>query len=196
MRTRILFTCIVALLAVGPVLGAPLIVPAASTSIAAPASTPHSGIPGLDALPYGLAAFGAIRIKDTASLAKKFINRAGAASKDYEDGVRAAGADWENGAKNGGDNYRIAVTQAASEGRYERGISAAGAAKYVQKATTLGPQRFQTGVQAAEGDWARGSQPYLDALKGVELPPRRPRGQNAARAQAVADRLHQMRVGK
>lgn len=138
----------------------------------------------------------AIRIKDTASLAKKFVQRAGAASGDYKDGVAQSGQDWEAGARAGADNYRIAVTQAATEGRFERGIAAAGAAKFVNRATTLGAQRYGTGVQAAEGDWSKGVAPYLDALKGLELPPRRPRGQNADRANAVAQRLHQMRVGK
>ena len=60
----------------------------------------------------------------------------------------------------------------------------------------FGSQRFATGVQASEAEYAKGSAPYLDALKGLELPPKRPRGQNAGRANAVADRLHQMRVGR
>jgi hypothetical protein len=191
-----LFVVAVAVLATGL---SPVVWPtvqAAPLSIAAPADaqTPTAGDPlGIF---YLLPAMGAIRIKDTASLAKKFVQRAGAASGDYKDGVAQSGQDWEAGARAGAENYRIAVTQAATEGRFERGIAAAGAAKFVQRATSLGAQRYGTGVQAAEGDWAKGTQPYLDALKGLELPPRRPRGQNAERANAVAQRLHQMRVGK
>lgn len=196
MKTRILFSALVALLAVGPVIGVPPIVQAAPMMAAAPADVPASPIGAPEALLYGLAVFGAIRIKDTGSLAKKFVQRAGAASADYKDGVSQSGQDWESGAKAGAENYRIAVTQAATEGRFEKGIAAAGAAKFVKRATELGSQRFATGVQAAEGEWARGTQPYLDALKSMELPAKRPRGQNADRANAVAQRLHQMRVGK
>lgn len=196
MRNRVFFLIVVAVLVVGPLAGAPPTVHAASASIAAPVSHPASDPAAPDALLYGLAAFGAIRIKDTGALAKKFVQRAGAAGNDYTEGVKAAGADWESGAKAGEDNYKIAVTQAANEGRFGKGVSAAGAAKFTQRASTLGAQRYPTGVQAAEGDWAKGSQPYLDSLKSMELPPRRPRGQNAERANAVAQRLHAMRVGK
>lgn len=195
-RSKAFLALVVALVAAGPLVGVSTVVQAAPLVVAAPTDAPSSpgGIP--EALLYGLGAVGAIRIRDTATLAKKFVQRAGAASNEYTEGVKAAGQDWETGARNGADNYRIAVTQAANEGRFEKGIAAAGAAKFVAKASTLGPQRFQTGVSAAEGDWARGSQPYLDSLKSMELPPRRPRGQNADRANAVATRLHQMRVGK
>lgn len=196
MRNRVLFVIVVALLAVGPLASAPPTLHAAGIVMAAPADAPTSSVSGLEALLYGLAAFGAIRIKDTGSLAKKFVQRASAASKDYEEGVKASGADWEAGARNGAENYRIAVTQAASEGRFEKGVAAAGSAKFVARAASLGAQRFGPGVQASEGEWAKGAAPYLDALKGLELPARRPRGQNADRANAVAQRLHQMRVGK
>lgn len=196
MRTRMLLAVIVALLAIGPLAGAPSTVQAAGLVITAPVDAPAAPVGGLEALLYGLALFGAIRIKDTGSLARKFVTRAGAATKDYEEGVKAAGADWEKGARDGADNYRTAVTQAAAEGRFERGVAAAGSAKFVNRASTLGAQRFGPGVQAAEAEWAKGAAPYLDALKGMELPPRRPRGQNAERANAVAQRLHQMRVGK
>jgi len=196
MRIRYFVVTLVAALAIGPLVGAPSTVDAAGVSIAAPAQAPrsHSSVP--ETLLYGLAAFGAIRIKDTGSLAKKFVQRASAAGADYKDGVMAAGQDWEAGARNGEDNYKAAVVEAANQGRFGKGVAAAGAAKYTARASTLGAQRFPTGVAAAEGDWAKGSQPYLDSLKSLELPPRRPRGQNAGRANAVAERLHQMRVGK
>ena len=66
------------------------------------------------------------------------------------------------------------------------------------RASTLGAQRFHGGVGAAEGDWARGTQPYLDTLKGMELPPRRPKGDpgNQARANAVAVRLRAVKLGR
>lgn len=196
MRIKVLFAAVLAVLVLGPLAGAPATLHAATVSVSAPGHGPVAPSSGPEALLYGLAAFGAIRIKDTGSLAKKFVQRAGAAAKEYSDGVAQAGPDWEKGARDGAENYRIAVTQAASEGRFEKGVAAAGAAKFTARATTLGAQRFPTGVAAAEAEWSKGTQPYLDALKGLELPAKRPRGQNAGRANAVADRLHQMRVGK
>jgi hypothetical protein len=87
------------------------------------------------------------------------------------------------------DNYEQGVTAAIADKRFGKGIQAAGAQKFVQNATTLGPQRFQTGVQNAEGAYARGVQPHLDAMKSLNLPPRGPKGSaaNQQRAQHRRD---------
>lgn len=140
----------------------------------------------------------AIRIKDTASLAKKFVQRAQQAGTDYAEGVRAAGSDWEANAKNGAQNWAMGTQEAISDGRFEKGVSRAGAAKYVRRAAELGAQRFGPGVAGAQDDWARGVQPHLDALKSLDLPPRGVTGsqQNQQRANIVAQRLRAIRVGK
>ena len=140
----------------------------------------------------------AIRIKDTGTLAKKFTRNAGAAAGDYKDSVAQAGSDWETNTKAGASNYAAGVQQAISDDRFSKGVANAGAAKFVARASTLGAQRYPSGVGAAEGDWAKGAQPYLDALKGIDLPPRRPKGDpgNQARANAVAMRLRALKVGK
>lgn len=139
-----------------------------------------------------------MRIKDTATLGKKFVQRAAAAAPDYKTGVEAAGQDWQANTERSGDNYAAGVQQAIGDGRFVKGVQAAGAGKFVARASTLGAQRFPQGVGAAEGEWNRGTQPYLDALKSMELPPRRPKGDpgNQARAQAVAMRLRALKVGR
>jgi hypothetical protein len=140
----------------------------------------------------------AIRIKDTGSLAKKFVTRAQSAQADYTAGVQAAGSDWETNTKAAEQNFADGVNQAIADKRFGKGVANAGQGKYVQRAATLGAQRFPTGVAAAEGDWAKGAQPYLDTLKGMDLPPRRPKGDpsNMQRANAVATKLRAMKVGK
>ena len=139
-----------------------------------------------------------IRVKDTNTLAKKFVQRASAAAGDYKAGVEATGQDWETGARAGAENYKQAVVEAANGGRFEKGIAKAGAAKFVQRASTLGAQRFPTGVGAAEGDWSRGSQPYLEIIRSTDLPPRRPKGDpgNMARSQALAQRLRAAKLAQ
>lgn len=143
-------------------------------------------------------AFGAIRVKDTGALAKKFVQRAGAASGDYKDGVAAAGGDWEQNTKASEDNYAAGVQAAIGDKRFGKGVAAAGAGKYTQRATTLGAQRYPTGVQAAEGAWSQGAQPYLQAIASLNLPPRRPKGDpaNQQRANAVAAALRALKVGR
>lgn len=137
-------------------------------------------------------------IKDTGALAKKFTARAQAAAPDYKTGVEQSGQNWESNTKASEDNYKAGVTQAAADGRFGKGVAKAGAAKFVSRASTLGAQRYPTGIAAAEGAWATGSQPYLDALKNMTLPPRAPKGdpRNQARANAVATQLRAMRVAK
>lgn len=188
---------VLVLAAGGPLAGAPLGA-APHPAIGAPESSADGGgSPGLEWL-YVLPAVGAIRIKDTGSLAKKFVTRAGSSAAEYTSSVQASGQDWEANTKASEPNYVAGVQQAAADGRFGRGVAAAGAAKFVTRASTLGSQRYPTGIAAAEGDWARGTQPYLDALKSIELPPRRPKGDpsNMQRAQAVAAKLRAMKLGK
>lgn len=140
----------------------------------------------------------AIRIKDTGSIARKFVQRASVAGPDYTAGVQSAGGDWETNTKASEENYKAGVTQAAADGRFGRGVAAAGAAKYVDRATKLGAQRYPQGVGAAEGDYARGVQPHLDMMKSLDLPPRRPKGDpaNQQRAAIVAAANRKLKVGK
>jgi hypothetical protein len=139
-----------------------------------------------------------MRIRDTASIAKKFVARAAAAAGDYKTGVEGAGQEWQANTERSGDNYAAGVQQAIGDKRFEKGVQQAGAAKFVARASTLGAQRFPSGVGASEPDFAKGVAPYLDALKSMELPPRRPKGDpaNQARAQAVAMRLRALKVGR
>lgn len=184
-------------LAAGPAVAASL-VPVRTAAVAASPQPPPPASHPLSLWLYLLPAIGAIRIKDTGSLAKKFVQRASAAAGDYKDGVAAAGGDWETNTKASEDNYAAGVQAAIGDKRFGKGVAASGASKYVNRASTLGAQRYPSGVGAAEGDWSKGAQPYLDALKGMDLPPRRPKGDpgNQARANAVAVKLRAMKVGK
>jgi len=143
----------------------------------------------------GLVVFGAIRIKDTATLATKWVRNAGNAAGDYKSGVEQAGADWETGAKNGETNFEQGVQDAIAKKRYGRGISAAGAGKYTANASKLGAVRYAPGVQNAQEAWSRGVQPALDKLKSLTLPPKGPRRspQNQQRAAMVAIELGKLK---
>lgn len=140
----------------------------------------------------------AIRMKDIGTLSQKFVTRAGAATNDYSDGVKVAGPDWEQKTKAAAGTWKQAITEVAGTDRFERGVADAGAAKFTQKASTLGAQRYAPGVQASANDWSKGFAPYHQALQGMDLPPRAPRGspQNSQISQAVAMRLAAIKKGK
>lgn len=194
---RFLVLLVVGLLTVGPFVAPPVLSASAVTVTAPqPAHSPAGAV--LQFLAYGVGALGAIRIKDTGSLAKKFVTRAVAASGDYKDGVSVAGGDWETRTKASEDTYNAGVQQGIADKRFGKGVADAGQAKYVTRATTLGAQRFGPGVAASEGEWAKGTQPYLDALKSMDLPARRPKGDPANQqiANAVASRLAAIKRGR
>ena len=99
-----------------------------------------------------------------------------------------------------------AAASATALSRGERAIRAffsgrvanAGAAKFVRRAAELGSMRYGPGVQASQDEWAKNTQPYLDRLKSLDLPPKGPRRspQNQQRAAAAALALGALKTGK
>lgn len=163
--------------------------------------TPASHSAPLDVLGTlaGLGVVGmAIKVKDATTVARKWAQRASAASVDYKDGVAASAGEWEQNALAGKDNYAAGVQQAIGDGRYERGIRESGGAKFASRASTIGATRFAPGVAASEGEMAKGVAPVLQVIAGLTLPPRRPKGDpgNMERANAVAVALRRMKVGR
>jgi hypothetical protein len=196
-RTRLLVLTAVLALLVGPLAAMPTL-QAASLTLHAPAAPVSLVSAPLAWLGGGLAIFGAIKVKDAATVAAKFKTRASAAAGDYKTGVQQAGADWEAGARAGEGNYEQGVTEAIGKKRYGRGIAAAGASKYVNNAVNLGATRYPQGIQNAEAAYTQGIQPVLQRIAGLTLPPRGPRRspQNQARANAVAMELGKMKDGQ
>jgi hypothetical protein len=183
--------------AAGPVFAAPIVSP--GVTLHAPDSAPASPLTSAAKwLALSAGVLGLTIRKDTGTLATKFVQRASAAAGDYKDGVAAAGAAWQQGAGAAEGTYEQGVTQAISNKQYAKGIAAAGSAKYTNNAVNLGSQRYAPGVANAKDAWAKGVQPALDTLKGLNLPPRGPRGsaQNQQRSAAVATALAAMRTGR
>lgn len=194
---KALFALAVAVLVAAP-LGMFPTAHAAGLHVSAPRTAPSHGSAVVSCLAAAAAVGMAIRIKDTGSLAKKFVRNASAAGGDYAEGVKQAGGDWESATKASGDNWAAGVQQAIGDKRFEKGVSEAGASKYVERASTLGANRYPQGVAVAEGAWAKGAQPHLDAMKSLDLPPRRPKGDpaNQNRAAIVASRNRAIKLGK
>lgn len=138
------------------------------------------------------------RVQDTAKLTQKFVTRATQAQGDYTDGVKASGNDWQAGASAAEPNYEAGVQAAIGRKAFSKGVAKAGAGLYVERASTLGAQRYPTGVGAAGNRWAANSAPYLDAGRQPLRTPRRPRGDpgNAARSAEMSDRFHKIRLAQ
>ncbi len=138
-----------------------------------------------------------MNIKSVDSIAKKYAARGGSAGPDYADGVNTTQSDWATLTGAAADTYATGVQAAIGRGAFAKGVAAAGTDKWKRKASGVGAQRFASGVQAAQPDYARGIAPYLDVLKGLNLPKRLPKGDpgNNARSLAVQQALRAKKVG-
>lgn len=184
-------------LCAGPAFAAPLGTSQAPAIGAQAPVTHHTLLGQLAAGLVGLAVFGTITIKDTGTLAKKFVTRAVAAAPDYKDGVAAKGADWENSTAAAEGNYEQGVQASIGRKAFGKGVRGS-ASKYQQNASTLGAQRYGPGVQNAQDAWARGVQPSLDVLKSLNLPLKGPKRspQNSQRSNAVILALGALKENK
>lgn len=135
-----------------------------------------------------------IRIRPVGELAIKFKNRAGAAGPEYKLGVEGAGADWESNTAASEPNYVAGVNAAMGRNAFSKGVRSSGAAHYVKRAAGDGALRYPTGIASGTERWAANTQPYLQALAAMTLPPPGPKRspQNQARANFVAAELGKM----
>jgi hypothetical protein len=139
----------------------------------------------------------AIQTKSIDAIAKKWSNRAQAASPDYQAGVEGTTKDWASNAANATQAWQAGVTQAAGRGAFTKGVRAAGTEKWRANASSKGGQRYGPGVSVAEPAFTSGFQPYLGTIQSLTLPTRQAKGSpgNYARSQAVGTALHAKKVG-
>ena len=135
-------------------------------------------------------------IKSVSASADKWVTRAGAASKDYKDGVTNPRRSWEDATADAADAQEQGVQEAIADHRFEKGVRAAGNAKWQKKASTVGATRFGPGVAAAKSEYESGFGPFAAVIAGVTLPPRGPKGdpRNYDRVKAIGDALHEAKV--
>lgn len=136
-------------------------------------------------------------VKSISQTVDKWARRAGQAGQDYAAGVAAPKTDWASATTAAADAQAAGVQQAIANKSFEKGVAAAGNAKWQNKAKTLGAQRFGPGVAAAKGDYQSGFAPYASVIEGVSLPPRGPKGdpRNYERTQLIGQALHDAKTG-
>jgi len=139
----------------------------------------------------------AIVTKDIGTIAAKWSQRAQAAGADYTAGVKAPSKDWAQATAGAADSWSQGVQTAVSDGRFAKGVTSAGTAKWQQGAVNKGAQRYPQGVSQAQPAYQAGFGPMLQVISSLNLPPRSARGSpnNLLRVQAVDNALHQAKVG-
>lgn len=129
------------------------------------------------------------------TISSKWSSRAAVATQDYQAGLQRAANTWEPATVGAADNYAQGVQQAIADGRFARGVQGS-ASNWLQRATTLGAQRFGPGVAASRNRYEQGFSPFREAIIATQLPPRGPRGSaaNYQRVQTIGEALHQLRL--
>lgn len=138
----------------------------------------------------------AIAIKDISVIAAKWATRAQAAGPDYQAGVKSTQKDWAGLTAAAADSFSAGVQQAVADGRFAKGVIAAGSAKWQTAAAGKGAQRYPTGVQGAQPAYSAGFAPYAQVIANLTLPPKSPRGSpnNAQRVAVIMAALHAKRI--
>lgn len=137
------------------------------------------------------------QVKSAADSGRKWASRSAAAAPDYKRGVANPKRSWSEATAAAEDAYVAGVTAAAGRNAFSGGVRAAGDGKWSRKAQTVGTQRYAQGVQAAQGDYQAGFEPYKAVIEGVTLAPRGPKGSpsNYQRTQQIGEALHAAKVG-
>lgn len=136
-------------------------------------------------------------VKSGSNVAAKWSRVAAQRTEDYQMGVAAPRTPWAAATKAAEERYKTGVAEAATRGAFGKGVTAAGDARWQQKAMAKGPTRFAEGVQLSGPDYAAGVQPYLDTIAATQLPPRYPKGdpRNVERVRVMSQALRKRKTG-
>lgn len=137
-------------------------------------------------------------MKTAQQSAEKYASRAAAASSDYVNGAASTSKDQAAAAIAAKEIYKQAVTQAAADGRYERGLQKSGKGKWLRGVQTVGAGRFAEGVAGASGDYAQESARFDGARSAASSLPRQIKGSpaNLQRVAAVVNAQIAAKKGK
>lgn len=137
------------------------------------------------------------KIKSVDRIAEKWSRVTPQRTSDYQQGIANPRRPWAEAAGASEEQYKQGVTNAATKGRYGKGVRAAGNDKWQRNATEKGPQRFAEGVQIAQPDYQAGFAPYAQTIENTTLPPRYAKGdpRNYERTKAIGTALSAKRNG-
>ena len=134
-----------------------------------------------------------MEVKSATEAAEKHARVCAQRSADYADGIERPRRDWEAATLAAEDNYGAGVQAAIAEGRFGRGVSNAGTETWKKGAREKGVVRWAPGVSLAKAKYQAKIAGVLNALSGIALPARGPKGdpRNIERVAVIARELHE-----
>lgn len=136
-------------------------------------------------------------IKSIQAIQEKWGRVTPTRTEDYTIGIRNPKRDWAQASAAAKESHKAAMTAAAQNDSYGKGVAKAGTAKWQERAAKKGPQRFAEGVVVGAGDYGSGFAPYADVIKATALTPRFPTGdiRNLDRVKAISQALRKKKTG-
>ena len=116
-----------------------------------------------------------IRIKPASASQQKYVNNTGNAGQSYQDGINNPRRDWLAATTAAEGTYASAVQAAVANGTFGKSLNQDAAAKQKSNAINLGVNRYPQGTKNAAPNWAKFTQPVLDAMASVPDMPRGPK---------------------
>jgi len=134
-------------------------------------------------------------VKPLDKIVEKWDRVSSGAQAEYEAGVKDPRTDWSSATKAAEKAYNAGVQAAIAAGRFAKGVSKAGTAKWQAMAIAKGPMRWSEGIRLAKSAYAEAFAPYHTALGAISYPIKGPRGDpaNIARVAIVAKTLHELK---
>ena len=130
-------------------------------------------------------------------ISKKWKDVTPGRAQQYKEGVNSPRRSWSESAQAADEARKAGLAAADSRDAFKTGVQRAGDAKWKNRSSVLGSQRFGPGVQAAQQEYQSGFAPYHSVIQGVNLSPRGPKGSpgNYDRSRAIGEALHSAKVG-
>jgi len=138
------------------------------------------------------------QIASVNDIGSKYERRASTAGPEYSEGVaRSSDEEWAAATSDAEDTWSQGVQEAAQNGAFQRGVQNTNKS-WQQRASDVGANRYQQGVQASVEEYEAGFAPYRDLISNTSLPPRGPRGDpgNYDRVRQMGQALHDRRQSR
>jgi len=139
-----------------------------------------------------------VDVPSTSDAGSKYSRRAAQAGGDYTSGVESSSdQEQEQATLNAEGRWEQGIQESIQEGSWSRGVSES-PKSWQENALELGPARYTSGVQQAEGTYAQSVEPFFNTLENLTLSARGPRGspENFDRSRAVGQALNEERVSR
>ena len=137
-----------------------------------------------------------VKVPDISRVADKWERKASAAVADYEEGVKNPREDWKSATLAAKDAYYAALQQIIANKTWEKGVARVDTSYWQKMCLEKGRARYSEGIRLGKSKYIERMGKVLDILKGITLPPRKPRGDpaNLERVRIIMDTLHKAKV--